>query len=122
MGETVAETLTEIEQTRAALEADIDALFERLPDRDVVVRQAKVYGGAAAGAAVLIAVLAARGKHAAEVRAKREAARINAEELARAFSPHAPVEDDGTSSRLGVVAVIAAAIGALVAYLGSRQA
>jgi hypothetical protein len=121
VGETVAETLTEIEQTRAALEADIDALFERLPDRDVVVRQAKVYGGAAAGAAVLIAVLAARGKRAADVRAKREAARINAEELARAFSPRAPIEDDGGSSRLGAAAVIAAVIGAVVAYLASRR-
>lgn len=121
MGETVAETLTEIEQTRLALEADIDALISRLPDRDVVVRQAKVYGGAAAGAAVLVAVLAARGKRAAEMRAKREAARINAEELARAFSPRTPIDDDGTSSRLGVAAVIAAAIGALVAYLASRQ-
>lgn len=121
MGETVAQTLTEIEQTRAALEADIDALFDRLPDRDVVVRQAKVYGGAAAGTAVIVAVLAARAKHASQLRAKREAARINAEELARAFSPRLPVDDDGASSRLGVVAVIAAAIGALVAYLGSRQ-
>ena len=121
MGETVDETLTEIEQTRAALEADIDALFERLPDRDVVVRQAKLYGGAAAGTAVLVAVLAARAKHAAETRDRREAARINAEELARAFSPMAAVEDHRGSSRLGLVAVIAAAIGALVAYLGSRR-
>lgn len=120
MGETVAETLTEIEQTRAALEADIDALFDRLPDRQVMVRQAKVYGAATAGGAVVIAVIAGRAKRAADLRAKREDARINAEELARAFSPHPPVEaDDG--SHLGLVAVLAAIIGALVVYLQSRR-
>jgi hypothetical protein len=85
VGETVAETLTEIEQTRAVLEADIDALFDRLPDRAVMARQAKVYGVATAGIAVLLVVVTARMKKRAIVRSKREDARIGAEELARAF-------------------------------------
>lgn len=85
MGETVAETLTEIEQTRAALEADIDALFDRLPDRAVMARQAKVYGAATAGLAVLIVVFTVRMRTRSALRAKRQDARIGAEELARAF-------------------------------------
>lgn len=87
MGETVAETLTEIEHTRAALQADIDALFTRLPDRHVMARQAKVYAGATIGVVVVLAVVVARLRKSAELRARRQDARINAEELARAFSP-----------------------------------
>lgn len=85
MGKTVAETLTEIEQARAALEANIDALFDRLPDRAVMARQAKVYGAATAGIAVLIVVFTARTRKRSVLRAKRQDARIGAEELARAF-------------------------------------
>lgn len=119
MGETVAETLTQIEQTRAALHADVDALFDRLPERDVLARQAKVYGGATVGGAVAVVVLVARMKKAAESRAKRQEARIHAEELARAFASAPPTDERG--SRLGALAVVAAILGAVVAYLQSRE-
>lgn len=124
MGETVAETLTEIERTRAALEADIDVLFERLPAREVIVRQAKVYGAAAAGTAVVVAVATVRAKTAGELRAKRRDARINAEELARAFATApegARAEDGEGGARLGLAALVAAVLGVAIAYVQARR-
>lgn len=121
MGETVQETLSEIEQARAALEADIDVLFERMPDPAVMARKAKVVGAAAAGTALVVTVTAMQLSKRAELEARRTEARINAEELARAFSPIEPAEADG-GSRWPLLAALVAAIGAAITYLQAREA
>jgi hypothetical protein len=116
VGETVEATLTEIQQTRAAVERDVDELMNRLPAREQVVDQAKTYGGAAVGALALMAVIVSRVRSRSEKKAKRERARINAEELARVFSPHT-IDDVGSDrddggSRTGAFA-LAVALAAL---------
>lgn len=90
MGQDADSTLSEIAETRAALERDVDALFARLPEPDVLAAKARTYGLAAGGAAATAGVVALRVKKRGELKARRMDARINAEELARAFSPYAP--------------------------------
>lgn len=119
MGQELDTTLTELDATRASLERDIDALFARLPEPDVMKAKAKTYGAAAGGAAVTVGLVALQAKKRSEVKARRMEARINAEELARAFSPHEPPEPSGRSPMLLLV-VLAAIAGAVVAVLRLR--
>lgn len=115
MGQDADSTLSEIAETRAALERDVDALFSRLPEPDVLAAKAKTYGLAAGGAAATAGVVALRMKKRGALKARRMDARINAEELARAFSPHAPdgspaaddtAADDGGGGRTGLVLLL----------------
>ena len=119
MGQELDTTLTELDATRASLERDIDALFARLPEPDVMKAKAKTYGAAAGGAAVTVGLVAVGAKKRAATRARRMEARINAEELARAFSPHEPPEPGGRSPVLLLV-VLAAIAGAVIAVLRLR--
>lgn len=119
MGQELDTTLTELDATRAALERDIDALFARLPEPDVMRAKARTYGAAAGGAAVTVGLVALQAKKRSELKARRMEARINAEELARAFSPHEPPEPSGRSPLLLLV-VLAAIAGAVVAALRLR--
>lgn len=126
MGQDAASTLSEIAETRAALERDVDALFARLPEPDVLAAKAKTYGLAAGGAAATVGVVALRMKKRGELKDRRMDARINAEELARAFSPYAPdgsraaddaaADDDGgghTGLLLALVTIVAVALTAV---------
>lgn len=125
MGQDADSTLSEIAETRAALERDVDALFARLPEPDVLAAKAKTYGLAAGGAAATAGVVALRVKRRGELKARRMDARINAEELARAFSPYAPdgspaadaaaADDDGghTGLLLLLVTIVAVALTAV---------
>jgi hypothetical protein len=113
VGETVDQTLNEIAATRAALERDIDELFGRLPEPAALAAQAKAYGAAAAGAAVVVGLVVVRARRGAQERARRTEARINAQELARAFAPQPP-RDDPDDSRGGTLALLVA-VAALVA-------
>ena len=108
MGQDVDEALRSIQTTRDTLERDIDALFGRLPEREVVVARARTYGAAAGGAAVTVGAVALAQRRRSALKARRMEARINAEELARAFSPHSPVESEG--GRGGVLAILAALV------------
>lgn len=109
MGQDVDATLRSIAATRAALEQDVDELFGRLPEPAVLAARAKTYGLAAGGAAVTVGAIALRQKKAGAQKARRMEARINAEELARAFSPHPPAEDGG-GGRTGLFAVLTALV------------
>lgn len=120
MGQDVDTTLTELDATRASLERDIDALFARMPEPDVLKSKAKTYGAAAGGAAVTVGLVTMSAKKRSALRARRMEARINAEELARAFSPHEPPEPSGRSPLLLLV-VLAAVAGAVVAALRLRD-
>lgn len=109
MGQDVDQALNDLATTRASLERDIDELFRRLPEPAVMANKAKTYGAAAGGAAVTVGLLAVRQKKRSELKARRMDARINAEELARAFSPHEPAEPSG-SKRTGVLAALVAVV------------
>lgn len=133
MDQTAAETLSEIEAAKAALARDLDELESRLPPREVLGRQAALAGGAVvaagAGLVTLVGILGRRAEHRRRERAKREEARINAEELARAFGGlpdpvEATVEHRTVSSRTGPVALLVALVAlavALVRLLGERD-
>lgn len=122
MGQDVDQALRSIETTRAALERDIDELFGRLPEPDVVAARARTYGAAAGGAAVTVGALAMAQKRRSALKARRTEARINAEELARAFSPHPPAEPD-SGGRGGLLAVLAAlVVVALTVVMRQRDA
>lgn len=117
MGQTAAETLSEIEAAKADLARDLDELESRLPPRDVLTRQAAIAGGTLAGTgiglAVLITVLGRRSERRRREQARREEARINAEELAKAFGGlpdpvEATVEHRTVSSRTGPIALLVA--------------
>ena len=109
MGQDVDQTLSDLAATRASLERDIDELFTRLPEPAVMAQKAKTYGAAAGGAAMTVGLLAVRQKKRSTLKARRMEARINAEELARAFSPHEPAEPSG-GNRTGLLAVLAALV------------
>lgn len=119
MGQDTDEALRAIETTRTTLERDIDELFGRLPERDVIVTRAKTYGGAAGGAAVTVGALVMAQRRRSARKARRMEARINAEELARAFSPHPPAEPE-PSGRGGIFAVVAA-VAVIAATVVMRQ-
>ena len=115
MGQDVDQTLSELDATRASLERDLDELFARLPEPAVIASKARTYGAAAGGAAATVGLVVMRQKKKSALQARRMEARINAEELARAFSPHPPVEPSGRG-RGGLLAALAAvAVGAFVA-------
>jgi hypothetical protein len=120
VGEEIDQALREIDATRSQLERDIDELFARLPDREVVTRQAKTYGAAAIGTAAVVGLGGAQMKRRSEVKERRETARINAEELARAFSPH-PVEPARSGGRMGLLAVLVAVAAMVAAFLQARR-
>ena len=109
MGQDVDQALSDLATTRASLERDIDELFARLPEPAVMAQKARTYGAAAGGAAVTVGLVALRARKASALKARRMDARINAEELARAFSPHPPAEASGRS-RTGLLAVVAALV------------
>jgi hypothetical protein len=67
MGQSAAQTVREIEQTRARLETNLGALQDRLPEREDLMRRAAglAIGGLAGGAALWIAMRRLRsGRHA----------------------------------------------------------
>lgn len=113
MGQEVDRALSDLAATRAALERDVDELFARLPEPAVMAARAKTYGAAAGGTAVVVGALALRQRSASARKRERMAARVNAEELARAFST-TPVPERG-GSKVGVLFAIGAAIGAVAA-------
>ena len=120
MGQDVDQTLSELDATRASLERDLDELFARLPEPAVIASKAKTYGAAAGGAAVTVGLVAVRQRRRAAIKARRMEARINAEELARAFSPHPPAEPSG-GGRTGLLAVLAAVVVVALTVLRMRQ-
>ena len=119
MGQDVDQTLRELDATRASLERDLDELFERLPEPAVIASKAKTYGAAAGGAAATVGLVVMRQKKKAALRARRMEARVNAEELARAFSPHPPADPSGPS-RAGLLAALAAVAMVVVAAVRLR--
>lgn len=96
MVQTAAETLNEIEAAKDRLAGSLDTLEGRLPPTDELGRQAAVGGGAVAGAGVglvlLVGWLRRRSEARAEERAKRQDARIRAEELAGALERLRPFD------------------------------
>lgn len=120
MGQDVDQALNDLATTRAALERDIDELFDRLPEPAVMAARAKTYGAAAGGAAVTVGLVAIRAKKRSALKARRMEARINAEELARAFSPHPPVEADSGGRAPMVAAVVALVVVALTVFSRTR--
>lgn len=120
MGQDVDQALNDLAATRAALERDIDELFDRLPETSVMVAKAKTYGAAAGGAAVTVGLVAMRQRKQAALKARRMEARINAEELARAFSPHPPVEPEGRSRAPVLAALVALVVVALTVLNRTR--
>lgn len=118
MGDNPAQTLSEIEASRQRLESDIDALAARMPQKDELVDQAKLYGGAAAGAGVGLVVLVMMLKKRSAKKERRRHARETAEALAEIMDvipveAHARVEH--ASSRTGPVALVAALVGIAIA-------
>jgi hypothetical protein len=114
VGDNAAETLSEIEASRQRLESDIDALAARLPQKDELVDQAKVYGGAAAGATVGLVGLVIALKKRSATKERQRHARETAEALAEIMDvipveAHARVEH--ASSKTGPVALVAALAG-----------
>lgn len=120
MGQDAATTLTEIEATRAQLERDVDALFERLPEPAVMAAKAKTYGAAAGGAAVTVGLATLSARKRSARKARRREARINAEELARAFSPTPPPEPS-SGGRGGLLLALGAVLGAVGAVVAMRR-
>ncbi len=137
MGQDVDQALREIERTRAALERDIDALVSRLPEPAAMAAKAKTYGTAAAASVAVVGLVAVKAKARSDMKADRMRARVNAEELARAFSPTpvpgtkakvgppvvAAADDDGDrrGSGLGAVALVASMVGVIIALVTRAQ-
>jgi len=120
MGQDVDQALSQLAATRDKLDRDIDELFHRLPEPAVLAARARTYGIAAGGAAVTVGALAMRQKKRSALKARREDARINAEELARAFSPHPPAEHKRGRGGLLMLAATMLAAGA-VAVMRNRS-
>jgi hypothetical protein len=118
MGEDVDQALSQLAATREQLDRDIDELFHRLPEPAVLAARAKTYGMAAGGAAVTVGALAMRQRKRSALKARREDARINAEELARAFSPHPPPEPKRGRGGLLLLAATVLAVGAFATIRG----
>lgn len=140
MGQDVDQALREIERTRAALERDIDALVSRLPEPAAMAAKAKTYGTAAAASVAVVGLVAVKAKARSDMKADRMRARVNAEELARAFSPTpvpgkkakvgppvvaaaAAADDHGDrrGSGLGAVALVASMVGVIIALVTRAQ-
>lgn len=96
MGETAAETLTEIASARDALERDISTLTERVPPKEQLVKGAAVGGGGLAGLVALFALIAKVVSHRREERELRHEAEVHAEAVADELSRRAAVvAEDG---------------------------
>lgn len=134
MGETAAETLTEIASAREALEKDISTLVQRMPPKDELVKGAAVGGG---GLAALVAVIGLIGKwlsNRREERALQHEAEVHAEAVAAilarraeqvADDGHVRVDldldtDDGGSGGV-IAAVLAVLAGFVAAFVWSRR-
>lgn len=129
MGETAAETLSEIEASRARLANDLDVLDRRLPEGDELVRQAKLYGGAAAGGLLALVAMGLLGKRRMTKRGYRKEARRQAEALAEVLedglvlTPKVTHETRSGSAGPIALAAAAAALGlSVVTYLQQRGA
>ncbi len=145
MGQATDQALKDIEATKARIQRDISALTDSIPDglagaaSDAASNVGpKALGGAGA---VALAGLVARsakkrssGKKASD--AERHAARVQAEELARAFgsvgvvaqggplSPPPPPDQDssgGGAGKVSLVLVLAIAAGAAAAWFAGRR-
>lgn len=128
MGETPAETLTEIGLARERLQTDLDALEARLPAREELAEQAKLAGGIAAGSGLALLAMGIAAARANARRRARKRARFQADALADVLRDDLPVtatvEQKHTSSKTGPLALIAAlaALGLnVVQYLQSRS-
>jgi hypothetical protein len=120
MGEDVDQALNQLAATREQLDRDIAELFHRLPEPAVLAARAKTYGMAAGGTAVTVGALAMRQRKRSALKARREEARINAEELARAFSPHPPPEPKRGRGGLLLAATVLA-VGAFATVRGRND-
>jgi hypothetical protein len=120
MGEDVDQALNQLAATREQLDRDIAELFHRLPEPAVLAARAKTYGMAAGGTAVTVGALAMRQRKRSALKARREEARINAEELARAFSPHPPPEPKRGCGGLLLAATVLA-VGAFATVRGRND-
>lgn len=124
MGETAAETLTEIAASRQRLASDLDALRARLPPDEELAAKARGFGGAAAGAGVAVTglVVALRRHHA--TRQRRRQVRETAEALAELLEVHpdgvATTPEPGRSRSLPL-ALVAALVGVAVAVVKGRR-
>lgn len=144
MGKATDQTLKEIDATRANLRSDIDALLAGLPDTaggvvsDLAADWApKVLGGIGALTVGVVAIKSMKSKSSAKstLAAQRQSARIQSEELARAFGalglkpsggPLAPMPSQPTSSKsgggkFGLVVMLALAAGGAAAWFAGRR-
>jgi hypothetical protein len=131
----------QVREIRARLDQDLDALEARIPPRDTLVAQAKTIGGAVVAA---VAVLAALGAWMRK-RGERQELEEEADRAARAIARHLPdawaeverrreaerrreladeVEPDdglGMGRKLAIIALLAAAAGAVWSQLQGRD-
>ena len=129
MGETPAETLSEIEITRSKIEQDLDVLEERLPERDRLTQQAKQLGMAAAGGGVGLTVLwllVRRWRHnrADERRAERQAELLAAKlpGILNGERPTpAPSSSGGATGVLALLVAVAALVLGMIQYRTAKQ-
>lgn len=113
MGEAdVQSQLRKIELTKADLDRTIDELAATLPPKDELVRDAKQVAavGGAAIAAVVLGTAALRSR--SRISERRKQARVNAEELVRAFRQVDDPEPETSSTKAWF------AVGAGIAALG----
>lgn len=124
MGDTAAETLSEIEATRQRLETDLTALEARLPEKDEIAEKAKLYGAAAGGGLVALIGLILGLKKRSATKERQRHARETAEHLAQMMDA-IPVEATAhvrhESSRTGVLALIAALAGVAISVANALQ-
>ena len=120
MGETAAETLSEIDIAKSRIEQDLDVLEERLPERDELAQRAKQLGIAAAGTGGGLVVLWILVRRWRRLRAEDRQAQRQAELLAAKLPSlldgdrraPAPAPSSSASSVMAlVVAIVALVVG-----------
>lgn len=126
MGETAAETLSEIEASRARIQTDLEVLDARLPDRDELIDRAKAAAGVAAGGLVGLLLLVLFGRRRLHARADRKEARRHAEALAEVLGDGLPitatvVHRSSTTGPIALVAALAALALAIYQFLEARR-